>query len=126
MYRRGKMKKENRTTLRAIRLISLLALAAAAFSQTPPLKFEVASVKPSPPLDAQAIRSGQFLPYMRVDQARVDISRMALSAIICAAFRVKPYQVSGPGWHDLGPTGGPSFDVHATLPEGTTEKDVPR
>jgi uncharacterized protein (TIGR03435 family) len=122
------MKKENRTTLRAIRLISLLALAAAASSQTPPahaLRFEVASVKPSPPLDPQTIRSGQFLPYMRVDQARVDISRMALSAIICAAFKVKDYQVAGPGWQDLGPTGGPLFDVHATLPDGATEKDVP-
>ena len=118
------MKKENRTTLRAIRL-SFLALAAAAFGQAAPSTFEVASVKPSPPLDAQTVRSGQFLPFMRVDKARVDISRMTLAGIISAAFRVKQYQVSGPGWQDLGPTGGPSFDVHATLPEGATEKDVP-
>jgi len=62
---------------------------------------------------------------MKVDPARVDIGIMPLADIICAAFKLKPYQVGGPSWRDLGPAGGPRFDIHATFPEGASEKDVP-
>jgi uncharacterized protein (TIGR03435 family) len=62
---------------------------------------------------------------MKVDAARVDIGNMPLADIICAAFKLRPYQVGGPSWRDLGPAGGPRFDIHATLPQGATEKDVP-
>jgi uncharacterized protein (TIGR03435 family) len=62
---------------------------------------------------------------MKVDAARVDIGNMPLTDIICAAFKLKPYQVGGPGWRGLGPAGGPRFDIAATLPQGATEKDVP-
>jgi uncharacterized protein (TIGR03435 family) len=71
------------------------------------------------------IRSGQQRIGMKVDAARVDIGNLPLADIICAAFKLKPYQVGGPGWRDLGPAGGPRFDIHATLPQSATEKDVP-
>jgi uncharacterized protein (TIGR03435 family) len=71
------------------------------------------------------VRSGQQRIGMKVDAARVDIGNMPLADIICAAFKLKPYQVGGPGWRDLGPAGGPRFDIDATLPAGATEKDVP-
>jgi len=116
--------------LSRLKRLSLLALAAGALSQAPPvppqpLTFEVASVRPSPPLDFQKLMSGQLRLGMKVDKARVDISSMALADLICTAFRVKPHQVSGPAWQEIAPTGGQRFDVHATLPEGATEKDVP-
>jgi len=110
-------------------LFAPLALAAAVFSQVPPVQpartFEVASIRPSPPLDMAKLRSGQQRIGMKVDAARVDIGNMPLADIICAAFKLQPYQVGGPGWRDLGPAGGPRFDIHATLPQGATEKDVP-
>jgi uncharacterized protein (TIGR03435 family) len=71
------------------------------------------------------LRSGQQRIGMKVDAARVDIGNMPLADIICAAFKLKPYQVGGRSWRDLGPAGGPSFDIHATLPQGATEKDAP-
>lgn len=112
------------------KLVWLLTLAAAAPCQAPPvppqpLTFEVASVRPSPPLDFQKLMSGQLRLGMKVDKARVDISSMPVADLICTAFRVKPHQVSGPAWQEIAPTGGQRFDVHATLPEGATEKDVP-
>jgi uncharacterized protein (TIGR03435 family) len=91
----------------------------------PARTFEVASIKPSPPLDMAKVRSGQQRIGMKVDAARVDIGNLPLADIICASFKLKPYQVGGPGWRDLGPAGGPRFDIDATLPPGATEKDVP-
>jgi len=112
------------------KLFSLLALAAAASSQAPPapahaLRFEVASVKPALPLDPQKLASGQQRIGLRVDAARVDISRMGLAGLIRNAFHTKPYEVSGPDWLTASPLSASLFDVHATLPEGATEKDVP-
>ena len=111
------------------RLFALLALAMAASSHAqavqPARTFEVASIKPSPPLDMAKVRSGQQRIGMKVDAARVDIGNMPLAEIICAAFKLESYQVGGPSWRDLGPAGGPRFDIRATLPQGATEKDVP-
>jgi uncharacterized protein (TIGR03435 family) len=106
--------------------VFLLTLTAAAFSQTPPasaqpLTFEVASVKQAPPLEPQKFRQ----IGMKVDAARVDISGMTLAALINIAFKTKPYQVSGPSWLTAGPWTANLFDIHATLPAGATEKDVP-
>ncbi len=113
------------------KLVALLTLAAAAFGQAPApaptheLTFEVASVKPAPPLDPQKIMSGQQRVGMKVDAARVDISSMSLGGLIYLAFKVKPYQVSGPSWLSAGPMSADLFEVHAKMPEGATEKDVP-
>src|ERR1035438_1500919 len=101
-------------------LVFLFVLAAAAKSPAlaaQALKFEVASVKPASPIDPQKPMGGQ-VGRMKVDQARLDITGMHLADMICTAFRVKPYQVAGPSWHDLGPTGGPRFDAAATIPGG--------
>ena len=105
----------------------LLATAALSPAQAvqPARTFDVASIKPSPPLDMAKVRLGQQRIGMKVDAARVDIGNMPLADIICAAFKLRPYQVGGPSWRDLGPAGGPRFDIDATLPQGATEKDVP-
>lgn len=103
-----------------------LLLAAAAFGQTPgqtpapTLAFEVASVKPAGPLDPAKMMSGQMRIGMNVDAARVDIGSLSLSDLISIAFRVKPYQISGPNW-----LGGERFSIQAKLPEGATKEQVP-
>jgi uncharacterized protein (TIGR03435 family) len=113
------------------KFVALLTLATAAFSQTPssstapPLTFEVASVKQSPPLDPQKIMSGQMRIGMRVDKALVEINSLSLADLINIAFKVKAYQVTGPSWLTAGPMTAERFDVHAKLPDGATEKEVP-
>src|SRR5262249_47426799 len=91
------------------------AFASAAFAQ----EFEVASVKPAPPLESQ-VASGKLNVGMKVDGARVDIGSMSLADLIPIAYRVKRYQVSGPGWMT-----SQRFNIQATIPEGTSKDKVP-
>jgi uncharacterized protein (TIGR03435 family) len=76
-------------------------------------------------LDPQKIMSGLQRIGMRVDKALVEINGLPLSQLINIAFKMKPYQVTGPSWLTTGGMTADRFDVHATLPEGATEKDVP-
>jgi len=102
-----------------LRMTAGLALAAgAALGQT--ASFEVASVKPAAPLDRGQILSGQMHVGMKIDAARVDIGSMSLADLIRVAYRVKPYQVSGPDW-----MASERFDVLAKMPEGATREQVP-
>lgn len=103
-----------------------IALAAGSLSgQTPtaPLAFEVASIKPSQPITPAMVASGKLHMGMKIDAARVDIGNFALLQLICKAYDVKPYQVSGPSW--LLPA-GQRFDIVATLPPGATKEQVPQ
>src|SRR6185295_4279657 len=52
--------------------------------------------------------------------ARVDIGYLSLADLIPIAFRVKPFQVSGPDWLNA-----QRFDILAKLPEGATKEQVP-
>jgi len=100
----------------------LVLAAGAALGQTPAPApaFEVASVKPAAPLDGSRILSGQMHVGMKIDAARVDIGSMSLADLIRVAYRVKPYQVSGPDW-----MASERFDVLAKLPEGGSREQVP-
>jgi uncharacterized protein (TIGR03435 family) len=105
------------------RIAASLALAAcAALGQTPAAApaFEVASVKPAAPLDANAIMSGKMHIGMKTDAARVDIGFLSLAELIRIAYRVKPYQISGPDW-----MGSQRFDIQAKMPEGASTEQVP-
>lgn len=104
------------------RISAGLVLAAAALGQTPAPgpAFEVASVKPAAPLDRSQILSGQMHVGMKIDAARVDIGFMSLAELIRVAYRVKPYQISGPDW-----MASERFDVLAKLPEGASREQVP-
>jgi uncharacterized protein (TIGR03435 family) len=108
----------------SLRIISgaLLLAAGLAFGQAPAAapSFEVASVKPAGPLDPAAIVSGKMRLGMKVEGARVDIGSLSLADLIRIAYRVKPYQVSGPDWMS-----GERFDVRAKLPEGASQEQVP-
>ena len=96
----------------------LVLAAGAAMGQT--ATFEVASVKPAAPLDRSQILSGQMHVGMKIDAARVDIGSMSLADLIRVAYRVKPYQISGPDW-----MASERFDVLAKLPEGASREQVP-
>jgi uncharacterized protein (TIGR03435 family) len=114
----------------SVRTGSLLACLAvtATFAQTPaapPLAFEVASIKPAGPLDPVAISQGKAHIGMNVDGAICDIGSFSLRDLIRTAYDVKDYQISGAD--SLGaPLTAQRFNIQATLPEGTTEKQVPQ
>jgi uncharacterized protein (TIGR03435 family) len=106
--------------------LGLMLTAATALGQAPaaPLSFEVASVKPSPPIDQAAILAGKPLHAgMKIDASRVDIGNFPLSALIAKAYDVKAYQITGPDW--LTAMTAQRFDVLAKMPDGTTKEQVP-
>ena len=74
--------------------------------------FEVASIRevPSPTEDIQA---GLFHVGVKIDGSRADYGFMSLAELIPYAYRVKPYQVSGPSW--LGDT---RWNIVAKIPNG--------
>jgi len=96
--------------------------AATAFGQTSAAAptFEVASIKPAGPLNPMMIKSGQMRIGMKIDKARVDIGSLSLADLIRVAYRVKPYQISGPDW-----MGAQRFNIQATLPEGASPDQAP-
>jgi len=103
-------------------LCAAVAVAGAQTAQTPavPLAFEVASIKPAEPLNAQRLMTGQQRITVNVDAARADFRDFSLAELIRIAYRVRLYQVSGPDWVTT-----TRFDVVAKLPEGATAEQVP-
>jgi uncharacterized protein (TIGR03435 family) len=107
-----------------------VALAATAHAQTPAqvsgtaLAFDVASVKPSQQITPAMIQSGKIHVGMKIDAARVDIGYWTVAQIICEAYKLKAYQVTGPDW--LKSLQAQHFDVVATMPAGATKEQVPQ
>ena len=116
--------------IKSLSTCSLCALltATAAFAQTPaapPLAFEVASIKPAAAIEPTAIAQGKVHVGMKVDGAICDIGSFSLRDLIRTAYEVKDYQISGVD--SLGaPLAAQRFNIQATMPEGTTEKQVPQ
>jgi uncharacterized protein (TIGR03435 family) len=81
--------------------------------------FEVASIKPAPPLDAM-LASGRIHLGAKIDDAIVDIGGFSLLALIGAAYSLQPDQISGPDWMDSA-----RFDIMAKMPAGATREQVP-
>ena len=84
--------------------VGLLLAAGATFGQTAPsnLAFEVATVKPSPPLDmaklreqVQAGRMPRFGPH--VDASQAEYIYMSLKDLIAIAYKVKALSDHRPG-----------------------------
>ena len=104
--------------------VAILA-AAAAFGQPKPA-FEVATVKPSPPMDvakvAAALQAGGKMPIgANVDRVRAEYLYLDLRSLLSYAYGVKPYQISGPDW--LATT---RFDIIAKMPDGSKKEDAPK
>lgn len=90
------------------------------------LTFDVASVRPSAPLDPvkmrAAIQSGHMPNFgAQVNASRATYSYMTLKALIANAYGVKEYQVTGPDWLN-----SERFDIVANLPEGASKDDAPK
>jgi len=113
MLKRAMLKKNSWRTAAA-----LVFTAGVAFSQTP--AFEVATIKPAPPLDPARIAAGQVHVGLNTDADRVDIGMFSLSDLIRTAYRIKPYQLSAPDW-----LSAQRWDVQAKIPEGASTEQVP-
>lgn len=99
--------------------VSLVSL----FAQAPPkLQFEVATVRPSPPISSLAAQaaSGKIDLGMRSDATQFDMKFMSLTNLIATAYKVKPYQIVGPDWMKT-----QLWEIHARLPEGSTKEQIP-
>jgi uncharacterized protein (TIGR03435 family) len=83
--------------------------------------FDVASIKPSAPLTPAIASSGKIHAGMKVTATRVDIGMLSLMDLICKAFDVRQYQVSGPDWLNA-----QRFDILAKMPEGATKEQAPQ
>ena len=111
----------------SLTLGSILLAAATGWSQTAPkLSFDVASIRPSAPLDmgklaadAQAGKMPRFGAH--IDGSRAEYTYMTLKDLIANAYGVKSYQVTGPDW-----LASERFDVAAKMPEGSTADDAPK
>jgi uncharacterized protein (TIGR03435 family) len=109
-----------------VTLCSLAVLATtAAYGQTKPA-FEVATIKPSPPMDmakvAAALQAGGKMPVgANVEFLRAEYRYLDLRSLMSYAYGVKPYQITGPDW--LATT---RFDILAKMPEGSKKEDAPK
>jgi uncharacterized protein (TIGR03435 family) len=117
---------KTRISIGLIFAVGLLLAASAIFGQTAPSKpaFEVATVKPSPPVDmaklAEQIRAGKmprFGPHVNASQA--EYIYMSLKELIATAYTVKVYQITGPAW-----LATDRFDIVAKLPDGASKDDA--
>ena len=95
-----------------------LALACAAFAQTP--AFEVASVKVSEPITPALVESGRLHMGVSIDSIHVRISKLSMLELVALAFQIKGHQISGPDWIRT-----QRYDVQAKLPEGASRGQVP-
>jgi uncharacterized protein (TIGR03435 family) len=119
---------KTRISIGLIFAVGLLLAAGALFGQTTTSNpaFEVATVKPSPPLDmtklAEQIKAGKmprFGPHVNASQA--EYTYMSLKELIATAYRVKQYQITGPAW-----LATDRFDIVAKLPDGASKDDAPK
>jgi len=87
--------------------------------------FEVATIKPANMPAAADFMNGKAHVGLKTDAARVDIGWMSLNDMICAAYKIKAYQISGPDWITSAGLSSQRFDVLAKMPEGATKEQVP-
>jgi len=84
--------------------------------------FEVATVRVSAPLSQDQVISahavGRLGAYL--DGMRAQYIYMTLKALVVYAYKLRPYQVSGPDW-----MANDHFDIVALLPDGSTKEDAP-
>lgn len=102
------------------------AKAVAAAPAASNLTFDVASVRPSPPLDMQKLQAGMQAGKMpnfgaHVKGLRAEYNYLTLKDLISTAYKVKVFQVTGPAWMAT-----EHFDIVATMPEGSTTDDAPK
>ena len=127
-----------RKRLGVVLAAGMLAVAGAAHAQTTPappaapaapaasanLSFDVASVRPSAPLDMQKLQAdmqaGKMPNFgMHIDGLRAEYNYMSLKELVIAAYKAKPYEVTCPDWMAT-----EHYDIVARMPEGSTKDDA--
>jgi uncharacterized protein (TIGR03435 family) len=91
-----------------------------ALMASPLMKFEVASIKPAPPVGAGAWTTPGRSLGVRLDKAQANFGGMSPAALISYAYGVKLAQISGPEWLTT-----ERFDIVAKLPDGASTERVP-
>lgn len=70
---------------------------------------------------AAEVRAGKMPKFgPNVNASRAEYIYMSLKDLIAIAYKVKPYQITGPAWL---PT--ERFDIEAKMPEGASKDDAP-
>ena len=105
--------------------VCLALMSMAAFAQTKPA-FEVATIKPSPPMDpaklVAAMQAGGKMPVgASVDSHRAEYLYLDLKTLLTYAYGAKPYQITGPDWMSTA-----RFDIVAKMPDGAKKEDAPK
>jgi uncharacterized protein (TIGR03435 family) len=111
------MKLSTMNLLFALIVLSGQTAAPAAFEVT---AFEVTSVKEALPLSIENVQAGQFHVGMNINGSRADYGFMSLADLIPYAYRVKRYQLSGPGWMNE-----TRWDILAKIPAGQAADRAP-
>jgi len=113
-------------SLWSLALLGFMTGSGSAQTAAPAPEFEVASVRPSEPLDqgkvmamVQQGKMPRFGPY--VEGLSAEYIRMPLKQLIANAYEVKDYQVALPNSVSNQP-----FDIVAKMPEGSHESDAPK
>ncbi len=111
----------------AVLVIACLVFCSLLFAETPAKPaFEVASVKPLPPIQTlmEEIQSGKrsiASVKATVNDSRVDIGASAMMELLSMAYKLRPYQIIGPDW-----LYSENYEIHAKLPEGASKDQVPQ
>jgi uncharacterized protein (TIGR03435 family) len=97
--------------------------AIAVFAQTK-LSFEAATIKPAAPLDmakmVATMQAGGKMPVgVTIGATQAEYLYLDLKSLICYAYNVKPFQVTGPDW-----LATDRFDIVAKFPEGAKKDDA--
>ena len=81
------------------------------------VEFEVASVKP---FTIAASGNDSVTLGARIDRAQVRITGLTMRDLLAMAYRVKPFQLSGPEWMAT-----ERYDINAKLPQGVSPEKLP-
>jgi uncharacterized protein (TIGR03435 family) len=83
------------------------------------LEFEVASIKPAPPLDGQGFSAGMRGGPGTGDPTRITIQNFNVFLLVSRAYDLKFFQVAGADINDA-----ERFNITAKVPEGATKADL--
>jgi len=91
------------------------------------LTFDVASVHAVDMSQLQAAAQAGKMPKfgLSIDGLRAEYNLMSLQDLIGIAYKIKPYQISGPDWLSQQGFNQPRFNIAARMPEGSTSDDAP-
>jgi uncharacterized protein (TIGR03435 family) len=106
------------------RATAFLIILASAAAQTPDAspRFEVASIKPSPPPEGGRMRFRSDGGPGTDDPGLFTCERCSVSSLLLKAFDIQTFQLSGPDWLQSPMMQATQFNISAKIPEGSTKE----